>query len=124
MEGTEYKCVAIKKRKSRKRSFRGTKYTKSQGNTDDMSSEIADQVDGNSCAVISGEQSTSAPAIALSSSPSKINLSYYDSKEGYGNCKEEGTGTAGGLSSSTTTHKTSSNINTNCMYMLTDITIF
>ena len=57
MGGTEYKCVATK---SKKRSFRGNKYTKSQGGTEDMPS--ADQVDGNGSAVISGEQSTSSSA--------------------------------------------------------------
>ena len=68
--------VATNKRKSKKRSFMGDKYTKSQGGTDDMSS--ADKVDGNGSAVISGEPSTSssAPANVLNSSASKIDLSY------------------------------------------------
>ena len=40
-----------------------------------MSSEIADQVDGNSSGVISVEQSTFAPANVLSSSASQIDPS-------------------------------------------------
>ena len=82
-----------------------TKTPKSQGNTKDMSREIADQVDGNSSAVISGEQSTPVPANVLSLSASKIDLSYYDSKEDYGNYNERDTGTANDLSSSTTIQK-------------------
>ena len=125
MGGTEYKCVATNKRKSKKRSFRGNKYTKSQGGTEDMS--IADQVDGNGSAVISGEQSTasSAPVNVLNSSASKIDLSYYDSKEDNENYNKGDTDRTDDASSSTSsTHKTSSNINTKCMYMLTDISIF
>ena len=81
MGGTGYKCVATKKGRVKNEVLGGNKYTKSQGDTEDMSS--ADQVDGNGSVVISGEQSTScsAPTNVLSPSASKIDLSYYDSKE-------------------------------------------
>ena len=78
-------------------------------------------MDGNGNAVISGEQSTpsSAPADVLNSSASKIDLSY-DSKDNE-NYNKRDTDATDDLSSTSSTHKTSSNMNTKCMYMLTDI---
>jgi hypothetical protein len=113
MGGTEFKQVSSKKRQTRKRSFKGNRYSSSV-DVDVMNDDQQTEQEGENTNVVpsNDEQSVSAPSI--SSSASKIDLSFYDSMEG-------DTVDVPGPSQ---IHKTSSNINTNNMYMLTDVKIF
>ena len=121
MGGNKYKQMSSKKRCSRKRSFKGNIYAKSQDVGEDVMSQQTEQEVENINVFPTDEQSVSVPSIkdSLSSSTLKIDMSFYDSMAG------EGTeGNSIDVSGHSQIHKTSCNINTSCMYMLTDISIF
>ena len=103
---------------NKKRSFQGNRHTRSQGIVEDVISQQTEQGRDNINDVPPAEQSTPIPIIqgTPSSSASKIDLSVYDSMAEGDSINISGP--------SSQTQNTSSNINTSCMYMITDIKIF
>ena len=121
MEGSKYKQISSKKRNSKKRSFKGNRHTKSQNVGEDVMSQQTEEEEENINIVPSDEHFVSVPNTedALSSPASKIDTSFHDSMAGGGT-----EGDSIDVSGPSQTHKISSNINTSCMYILTDIQIF
>ena len=119
------KQIATKRRSKKKKYFRGNRFTVSQNDgenpadQDREQTELGENPGGKQTELGEGSTLSSTAIISpLSASASKIDLSFYDTGEEL----DEQTTTATTAAASIR-QKTTDNIDTKCMYMLTDIKI-